>query len=66
MDVALVSAVPVVAPTKLHVPDGGGALVPRDGAIPDARVALVAAPRATVAAWARAAGAAWVSQVLIS
>src|SRR4051794_36852617 len=56
MDVALAPAGSVVAPTKLHVPGGDGALVPRDGAIPQSlaalRPALVAAPRRVVAGWA--------------
>src|SRR4051794_2843234 len=56
MDVALAPAGTVVALTKLHVPDGDGALVPRDGAFPQPlaalRPALVAAPRRVVAAWA--------------
>src|SRR3954471_4907443 len=55
MDVALAPAGTVVASTKLHVPDGDGALVPRDGAFPQplaaARPALVAAPRGLVAGW---------------
>src|SRR4051812_50046962 len=58
MDVALAPAGTVVASTKLHVPDGDGALVPRDGAFPQplaaARPALVAAPRGLVAGWAAA------------
>jgi len=58
MDVALAPAGTVVAPTKLHVPDGDGALVPRDGAflqpLAAVRPALVAAPRRLVAGWAAA------------
>jgi ATP/maltotriose-dependent transcriptional regulator MalT len=68
MDVVLAPAGAVVAPTKLHVPGPGGALVPRDDALPQrlaagAPLAVLVAPRATVAAWAAAAPrrVAWVA-----
>src|SRR3954470_17851257 len=68
MDVALAPSGFVVAPTKLHVPDGG-ALVPRDGVLSQRlaaaeRLGLVVAPRAAVAAWADGAAGrpvAWLS-----
>src|SRR4051812_29218216 len=68
MDVALAPSGFVVAPTKLHVPDGG-ALVPRDGVLSQRlaaaeRLGLVVAPRAAAAAWAAGAAGrpvAWLS-----
>jgi ATP/maltotriose-dependent transcriptional regulator MalT len=70
MDVALAPAERVVAPTKLHVPDGDGALVPRDGALlqrlqASAGLALLVAPRpqavAAAAACRPARGLTWLA-----